>query len=809
MMTLFKDIKYAFRRLRKNPGFSAVVVLSLALGIGMNASALCWIQNLVVHSLPGVSKADELVVLLSNQGGGNISWLDSRDFDQLDNVFAGVLASQVTPAHLRVGQQSEWIHGQIASANFFDLLGVKPILGRTFLPEEDHSPGGHPVLVIGEKLWKHRFAGDPSIIGKTVDLNRHPFEIIGVVPADFRGTMIGIRSDFWAPLTMQKEVANYAEELTNRSARPFHNLARLKSGVHLEQAQAAIDIMDAQFSETYPRSNYGIHHRVVTLSECPYGAKNLIPMLTLILIVSLGVLLIVATNVANLLLVRTVSRQKEISIRLASGAGRFRILRQLLTESLLLAMLGGLLGVVFAQWAGEVIPQFFAKSIAVNLVSFRMDNLTIFCTFLLTFITGLGFGLVPAIQVFRLRLSDALRQGGRSGGAGTSHQRLRDVLVISEISVALVLLIAAGLCLRGFANARRVNIGFDPEQVLVAEMRIGMNGYDEEKGLAFYRRLEQHLRDLPGVQQAALSSWFPLGLSGCKGLDFHVDGYVPQPGEDETYNYSIVSPHYFDTMDIPLLDGRCFSDQDTANAPFAAIVNEQLVRKFWPDRNPIGQRFRSHGKWRTVVGIVPTGKYQTLNESPRCFFYLPYQQGVWDLDLNICIRTSGPPERFASSLRQAVRDIDPAVDVLRVQPLTSHIQGALFAQNMVSCLLGLLGMVALTLSAMGVYAVMAYSVSQRTQEFGIRIALGARTSDVLGQVFRKGLILATIGLGFGLTLAFIVTRLLTSFLYGVNPFDPLTFASVSLLLAVVVLLACWRPALRAARCDPMEALRYE
>ncbi len=805
MGTLWQDIKYGIRQLRKRPGFTTVIVLSLALGIGSNATVFCWIQTLVLRPLPGVTKADELVVLLSNQGGGNISWLDCQEFNQLDEVFTGTLASQVTPAYMRTGEQSEWIHGQIASANYFELLGVKPILGRTFLPDEDHTPSGHPVLVISEGYWNRRFAGDPSVVGKIVDLNHYRFEIVGIVPSDFRGTMIGTIQDFWAPLTMQKEVANYAEKLTSRSSRPFHNLARLKPGVSLEQAQAAVDILDAQLAQTYPESNRDVHHRIVTLAQCPYGSKNLIPMLTLILVVSLGVLLIVAANVSNLLLVRTVSRQKEISIRLAAGAGHLRILRQLLTESLLLALLGGLAGVIFAAWMVNIVP----RILTTTSITFELNGTTLGLTFLLTVLTGLFFGLMPAIHIFKPSLCETLQQGGRSGGTGTLHQRLRDILVVSEVSVALVLLIAAGLCLRGFKNARQTDCGFDPRQVLIAKMHIGMNGYNEETGLGFYQRLEQKLRDMPGVQRASLSSWFPIGFTGCKGLDVYVDGYVRPPGEDETYNYSIISGNYFAAMGIPLLAGRDFTELDDTDALHVAIVNENLARRFWPNQNPIGRKFRSHRIWRTVVGVVPTGKYETVNESPRCFFYLPYRQGVWDLDLNICIRTSGPPESFAASLRQAVREIDPDVDVYGIQPMTFYIQGALFIQHIASSLMAVLGLVSLALAAMGVYAVMAYSVSQRTQEFGIRMALGAQTGDVLSQVIRKGLTLAAVGLVFGLVLAIIVTRLLTSFLYGVSPFDPLTFVGVSLILIVVILLACWRPAIRAARTEPMEALRYE
>ena len=532
------------------------------------------------------------------------------------------------------------------------------------------------------------------------------------------------------------------------------------------------------------------------------------PVLRLLLAVSVGVLLIVAANVANLLLARATSRRKEIAIRLAAGAGRGRLIRQLLTESLLLAVLGGLGGALLASWAIDGIPCFLPKLPAGVSVAFSLDAETLGLTLLLTLATGLGFGLLPAWQTTRVNLNETLKQSGRSSAAGASQHRLRHGLVIAEVALALVLLIGAGLCLKGLEKARQVDLGIDPGHVLLGRLQIGMNGYTPETGKRFYDDLRRQLAAQPGVEEVALASWFPLGLSGCKGWNADVEGYVRPADEDLTYEYAVVSPRYFATLAIPLLAGRDFTDADDAGAPTVAVVNEAFARRFWPGQDPLGRRFRTGSIWRTIVGVAKTGKYNQLNEAPRCFFYVPYQQGVPDLDLNVCVRTTGDPAAFAGSLTRTVHELDPGVGLLRVGPFTDSIL-ATFVQRLAAALLALLAAVALVLAAMGVYAVMAYAVSQRTQEFGVRMALGATPRDVLAQVIRQGIALAAAGVVAGLALALGVTRLLAGFLYGVSPFDPLTFAGVPVVLALIAVLACYIPARRATRVDPIEALRAE
>jgi predicted permease len=803
-----QDLRFALRQLRKSPGFTAVIVLSLALGIGANTTVLSWIRHVLQRPLPGVTHQEEFVTLVSNQGGGNVSNLDLRDFAALDRTFAGGVATQITPASLLVDRTPVWIFGQVAPANFFDLLGVRPVLGRTFLPDEDRLPGGNPVLVINERLWRRAFAGDPAVIGRTVDLNRHPFTIIGVVPAEFTGTMTGVGCEFWAPVSMVSEVANWSREfLTTRQSRGFHNALRLQPGVSLTQAQAAVDALDTHLAAALPDTNRNVHHRVVAYADCPYGAQSVLGgPLKLLLIVSVGALLIVAANVANLLLARAATRQKEIAIRLAAGATRGQLVRLLLVESLVLALLGGGAGVLLASWMVDGLDAFVPQvNIPVSLQG-SLDGATLGIALGVTLATGFLFGLVPAWQATRPQLYEILKEGGRASTGGAAHHRVRSSLVVVEIALALVLLVSAGLCLQGLRRARQADFGFAPDHVLLASLQLGMNGYNEATGRVFFRQLQERVAALPAVEEAALASWLPLGLAGCKGHGVDVEGYVRPPGDNPTYEYAVISPRYFATLRIPLVAGRDFTAADDTGAPAVVIINEHFARKFWPGQDAVGRRFRTAGQWRTVVGVAQAGKYNKLDEPAWPFFYLPYTQFVPDLDLSLCVRTRGDTATLVDPVRRTLRELDPGVDLWGSMPLTAHVQGAFFGQQLAATMLLLLGAVALTLASMGVYAVMAYAVSQRTQEFGVRMALGAAPGQVLRLVLGQGLRLAALGVAGGLLLAGAVTRLLARFLHGVPSFDPLVFAGMSVLLVVIAVLACWLPAWRATRVNPAEAL---
>jgi predicted permease len=806
------DLRYAFRQLVKSPGFTAVAALSLALGIGATTTVFCWIQGILLYPLPGVARQEQIVALTTvhdQQMWDTVSLPDLKDYRELHEVFAGIIASQVTPACLTVEENSEWIYGQIATANFFEVLGVKPFLGRTFLPDEDQKPGGNPVLVLSETFWRRRFSGDSSIIGRTVELNRHSFTVVGVVPAAFMGTMSGLSCDFWAPVSMHREVANFGS-LDNRWDRWLHTQARLQPGADLARAQAVVEVFGARLEKVYPDSNRQIRLRVLPLAQAPYGAQPVFGLvLRLLLAVSVGVLLIVAANMANLLLARATGRQKEIAIRLAMGASRGRLIRQLLTESLLLSLLGGIVGVVLAYWAVDLLLAWVPHTYLPVSLTCKVDAQTLAFTLLLTVVTGVVFGLVPALQASRSNLNANLKEGGRGSGSAAAHHRLRSLLVIAEVALSLVLLIGAGLCIKSVHRARQADIGFTPDRVLLAGLRIGMNGYTEATAKIFYGRIEERLATLPGVEAVALCSWFPLGFEGGGMHGVDVDGYERKPGEDTTFQYSILSPHYFTVMKIPLLAGRDFTEQDDEKAPRAAIINETMAKRFWPGQDAVGRKFKENGRTTTVVGVAKDGKYRSLNEPPKPFFYLPYRQGVWDLNLGICVRTVNDPAMLAGALQREIHQLDPRVEIWATLPMTEYIQAAFVAPALASRLLSWLGVVALTLAAMGVYGVMAYVVSQRTQEFGVRMALGAGAPEVLGLVLKEGLVLASAGIAAGMVLALTVTRLLASFLYGVSPFDLVTFVGVPVILGMVTLLACWLPAHRATKVDPMTALRAE
>jgi len=817
---MFGDLRYSLRMLRKNFGLTLVVVLTLGLGIGVNATVFGWVQRIVLRPLPGVAEPSRIVAIVPYYRGevnsSMLSYPEFRDLAGLREIFNGVMGSHYTAAILTVNGQSEWVYGHAATANTFDVLGVQLEKGRGFLPEEERGEGGHPVLVISHALWQGRFGGAADIVGRKVELNRHLFTIVGVTPPELQGVSGGYRSDFWAPLAMHNEVLNYGS-FDSRTFRWVTPLARLRAGVTARQADAAVQILASQLEKAYPESNEGVRFQAFPLWRAPIGGQaEFLPLLRILVAVGAGVLLMVVANVGNLLLAQGGGREKEVGIRLAMGAGRWQLFRQLLMESLLLGTLGGALGIVVSRWAFLLFSAFLSSSSAYGReYKFGVNAEVLVFTAAVTLAAAALSGVLPAWRLSTTELQRALKESGRGSGQGVRHRRVRNVLVAIEMAVAMVLLVCAGLCIKGFARAKRTDLGFDPTGLLCAQLNLVPNGYTAEQGRVFDRQLRERLAALPGVTEVGLSSALPLGAGNIFTATVDVEGYTPAASEDLTVSLNMVSPGYFSAMRIPILEGRDFTGQEDARRQRVIIVDETMARRFWPRRNPIGRRvYMAVGVAPrdvfTVVGVVKAGKYRSLSEPPTPFVYLAYEQRpLASLFMGVVLRTRGDPETMAPLVRREIHALDATVEPLGVQTVEEYIRPAFAQANVAARFLVALGAAALLLAVMGLYSVMAYIVSRRSHEIGIRMALGAQRWSVSKMILATGARLALFGIGGGFVACLLLTRLLASLLYGVSARDPATYVLVAAILVTVAVVACYWPARRAMRVDPMVPLRHE
>jgi predicted permease len=816
MSTFLQDVKFGLRMLAKNPGFTAVAVLTLALGIGATTTVFSWIDGVLLHPLPGVEKADELLSFETVGPNGEAlttSYPDYRDYRDHLTLLAGIAATQIEPLSIGEDDHGEQVWGELVSGNYFAVLGVKPVLGRAFLPEEyGDKPGAFPIVVISHRLWRGHFNSDPHVVGRTIAVNRQQLTIVGVAPPDFRGTIGGLAFDLWVPFIMHPQLQGVGEwMLRDRQTRQLIVIARLKPGVTREQARSEIAGLARRMAEADADTNTGISATVLPLWKSNFGMQGaLLAPLEILMAVCFVVLAIVCANVANLLLARFTARQREFSVRLALGAGRFRLARQVLTESLVLASAGALAGIVLAMWMGGSLQYLLPPSHFPYAVDIHLNSHMLAFTILLGVAAAVLAGVAPAVHAARADLNESLKEGGRSDAAGQAPHRLRGLLVIVEVSLALVALVCAGLLVRSFQATEGVNPGFDPDHVLLSRFFISTSGYNLEQRKQFCLRLRERLESSHGVTAVAYSDVEPLGPLSGWWEDMQVQGYVPGENENMKIYRSVVSPGYFRLMRIPLLEGRDFTEHDDENAAPVLIVNQSFVRRFFAGRSPLGQRVHGWGEWFTVVGVVKDSKYLNLTEAPRPYFYVAFRQIYRaDMGLAVYIRTAQGPSAAADLMRREVRGIDPSVTVIDAMPLAEHVVQTLFAEKIAANLLSVLGTLALLLAAVGLYSVMAYAVTQRTHEIGIRMALGATRKDVVKLIVGQGLALTLAGIGAGLVAALALTRLLTSFLYGTTTTDPATFIGVSVLLASVALLASYIPAWRATKVDPMVALRYE
>ncbi len=812
---LWQDLRYGARMLVKKPGFTLIAVTTLALGIGANTAIFTWIKAVYLDPLPGVAASHRLVMLRSTwiKAGNSlmqVSYPNYKDYRDRNEVFSGLAAFNNIAFNLADGKgQPERIWGSLVSGNFFDVLGVRLAMGRTFTPDEDRAPGIQPVVVISHRLWQRRFGADPSLIGKAIRLNQLDFTVIGVAPEGFRGSLVGMEYDLWAPAIMYPQVSPSGHHLNLRGSHHFLVIGRLKDGVTFEQAQANAQAIAAQLAKYYPQENEGEGAALITLIDEIEGVGLIAPVLLVLMAASGLVLLVACVNVANLSLARAAGRSREMGVRLALGAGRGRLVRQMLTESLLLAVMGGAGGALLALWLSGAMNMMIPPMgypISLNLAwDYRVGGFAVAITFLAVLVVG----LVPALRATKVDPVVSIKNEGGALGALTRRSRLRGALVVTQVAVSLGSLVCAGLFIRTLEQQLKVDPGFDPERALLVSVNQYPNGYDEKRGMEFYRQLLDRVAALPGVVSASLSDGVPNAWFGGTTWGHEIEGYTPRPDEPMDIIYEVVAPHYFQTMRIALAEGREFSDLDHAQSAPVAIVNETMARRYWPGQSPLGKRLRGGGgKWITVIGVARDVNHFGARAPARTFMYYPLYQ-FYDSQMTLVARTVGDPWQALPGVRGVVRELDPTLSVFDETTLATHSGIPLFLDRIVVTFLSALGLLALALAAIGLYGVMSYSVTARTHEIGVRMALGARGLDVLKQMLKEGMVLALIGMAIGLAASFAFTRLMESLLFGVSATDAATFVLVSLLLAAIAALACYLPARRAMKVDPMVALRRD
>jgi putative ABC transport system permease protein len=806
---LWQDLRYGLRTLLKNPGFTIVAVVALALGIGANSAIFSVVNSVLLRPLPFKSPK-QLVMVWENAAHlgfpkNTPSPPSFLDWQRQNTVFTGMAAMSERSFNLTGVGEPERLEGRRVSANLFDLLGVPALLGRTFVPDDDR-PGTH-VALLSYSLWQRSFGLDPSIIGRAVTLNGESYTVIGVMPRGVHLHAYGNWNDeLWVPIAFTNE------ESTNRGTHFLEVIARIKPGITLKQAQAEIETIAARLAKEYPKYNTRIGATVMPLHEEIVG--DIKPAL-LILLGAVGfVLLIACANVANLLLARAAVREKEIALRLALGASRSRLTRQFLTESVLLAFLGGGFGLLLALAGIRVLKTFIPPSIP-QTQTISIDGKVLLFTALTALLTGIVFGLAPAMHASHSNLNESMKEGGRDSASGRKGNRLRDLLVIGEVAVSFILLVGAGLLINSFLHLRNLDPGFRADHLLTMKVDLSELKYpDGERRSVFFDEVLRRIRVLPGVQSVAVAGNLPLTYNG-DSATIAVEG-IPDPPPDQWPDviYRAIGPGYFSTMGIPLIRGHDFTDQDRADSKKVVVISEKTAEHYWPGEDPIGKRVKpdatnSDVPWREVIGVVKDVRQNDFIAQPKMQMYFNYRQ-LNDLAANaLIVRTSVDPVSLATPVRNSIWAVDKDQPVADVDTMDHIVSAAIARQRFSMLLLGIFAASALMLAAVGIYGVMSYSVTQRTHEIGIRMALGARRADVLQMTIKQGLKLVSVGMILGLVAAFLLTRILTSLLFGVSATDPITFIGISLVLLAVAILASYLPALRATKVDPIIALRAQ
>jgi len=814
--SLIQDLVFATRTLRKSPMFTAAAVISLGLGIGANTAIFSVTNSLLVRPLD-VTEPDGLTPVYTSQTGGalygNTSYPDYLDYRERNEAFQGLAAHTIAPMAVRGDGASRVVFGQLVSWDYFTVLGVDPVLGRSFLPEEDEEFGADPVAVLSYGTWQDLFEADPGILGRIVRINDSPFTVVGVAPAGFMGLMPVVQPALWAPLAMVDQALPYSPNIRSRIDPWLQLVGRLTEGVDALEAQAAMDVLATNLAQEYPETN---RNKGIVIGELDAGrlmspeATNGGKKLLAILLAVVGFVLLVACfNVAILQLAKATARRREIALRVSLGASRLRIVRQLLVESVFLALIAGGLGLVLAVFALDALQMLQPQMEVPLQIPVSLDLPVLGFTLLLTVVTGVVFGLAPALQVLRPGQADALKDQGSASGQARASSRIQRALVVAQVALSLVLLAGAGLFMKSLNNTLAIDPGFDLPNGVVMPMNLGYGQYDESEGRELHQRLLDRVRSMPGVRSAALTAFAPLGITHGHH-DVYVDGYEPAPEELMLVKRNMVSPAYLETMGIRVLRGRAIDERDTRDADPVALVNETMAQRFWPDQDPIGRTVQADlGITYSIVGIVEDGKYMSLQEAPESYLVLPLTQAEYVDRMNLVVRTSGDASILARRLTSEVREIAPGLPPAPAMTSQEYLEYSVGNAKGPAVMIGAFGLLALVLATVGLYGVMWYSVTQRTREFGVRLALGASEGEVVRMVLGKGLRTTLGGVVLGFLLALAVTRVLSGLLYGVGTLDPLVFSVVPALLLGVGQLASYLPARYASRADPVVALRAE
>jgi len=807
-----QDIRYGARMLRRTPGFSILAILCLTLGIGTNAAALSWIEGILIRPYPLVAHQDRMVALSGTTRGGErggLSYPDFLDFEKNSTLFESFIVDRIMGTTLSVGDRAERSVGGIVSANYFDALGVRPILGRGFRPEEGTGRNAHPVTVISYLTWKNRFKGDPDIVGKTQFMNGVQHTIIGVAPEKFHGTFIGVSFNFWVPTSMQETFDNTGYKLEDRGTRWIESFAFLKPGVARQQGEAELSAIAKRLENDFPETNRGHGIEIFPLWKTPFnGAAGISPTLGITAAVVFFVLLIACANVSNLLLARSLLRRHEMTMRLALGAGRRRLIKQLFTEGLLLSLIATLGGIAVAYWSRNALVLAFPSPAPGIIMEFagQLDWRVLLVSVAICIGSTMLFALMPAIQSSHVDLSGALKSEGAGVVGGSGRSRLRSALVLVQVSLSFVLLAGTGLLLQSLQRMQNASPGFSTNNVIMSVVDLFSAGYKLDRAKIFHTQLLDRVRALPGVESAALTRLTPFSYNPPSSAPIEIDGYQAAPDEQPNADYLQVSEDYFSTLEIALVAGREFTKNDDENSPPVAIINETMAAKYWPGKDPIGQRLKVKDKWMQIVGVAKTVNYETKLEAPKSFFYVPVRQNFF-VGNALLIRTRETPGAITNALAREVHALDPTLAPYAADRLQVQVDGRGYTQRLAATLLAIFGGMALFLAAIGLYGVMSYSVSQSTRELGVRMALGATVRDLLRLVISRGLRLTIAGIAIGLAAALLLTRLMGNLLFQVSPRDPIAFGAALIILLAVALVACFLPARRAARIDPVRALR--